>query len=129
MPARYLRECADDCEEKHARRRCRASARTRKRRFRPARAAICFTVSRVDIADRPANPIGATMRVDCSPLKGRTRAFVIRTPGKNVASEKCGRTTAWFHYAGGISFRRFVRVSAIYRIGRNGADEYSSFLI
>jgi len=86
MPGRYLRECADDCEKKHTRRRYRASgqrAHAKRRGFGWRAPSICFT----SLASRYRWSTGKSDRRNharrlFSRLKGRTRAFVIRAPWK-----------------------------------------------
>lgn len=128
MPARYLRECADDCEEKRARRRYRV--RCTRKDGSGRRAAICFTVSRVRIADRPANR-SAQPRASVVLRSKVAPARLLSAPrGKNVASEKCGRTTRRGFITRAVFHSAVLSASRpIYRIGRNGADEYSSSLI
>lgn len=108
MSARYLRECADDCEEKPQRFIAIAISRSRKDRFGRQ---FVLRVARIDIArdgnDRPVQPMGAITRVDCSPLKGCTRAFVTRVQEKknatcqsNAGGQRSGFITrAVFHCA------------------------------
>lgn len=77
MSARYLRECADDCEEKPRRLISRARAK------RPLRSVICFTVARIDITRNRSIACNRWVQSRASIVlrsKGFTRAFVTRVP-------------------------------------------------